>query len=73
VDNIVLLGVGRYMHGIESLASIFGCSVAQLPMKYFGLPLGVPYKSTSIWNGIDKKMERRVAGRKRLYLSKGRG
>jgi hypothetical protein len=40
-------------------------------MKYLGLPLGAPYKSTAIWNGIVEKMERRLAGWKRLYLSKG--
>jgi hypothetical protein len=27
--------------------------------------------ATSIWNGIVEKMERRLAGWKRLYLSKG--
>ncbi|GLT53880.1 hypothetical protein SLA2020_271180 [Shorea laevis] len=31
---------------IDSLASLFGCRVARLPMKYLGLPLGAPYKST---------------------------
>jgi hypothetical protein len=56
---------------IDSLASLFGCRVARLPMKYLGLPLGAPYKSTAIWNGIVEKMERRLAGWKRLYLSKG--
>jgi hypothetical protein len=40
-------------------------------MKYLGLPLGASYKNTSIWNGIVEKMEDRLAGWKRLYLSKG--
>lgn len=40
-------------------------------MKYLDLPLGAPYKSTIIWNGIVKKMERRLAGWNRLYLPKG--
>jgi hypothetical protein len=40
-------------------------------MKYLGLPLGAPYKLTVIWNGIFENMERRLAGWKRLYLSKG--
>jgi hypothetical protein len=47
------------------------CRVARLPMKYLGLPLGAPYKSTAIWNGIVEKMERRLVGWKRFYLSKG--
>jgi hypothetical protein len=56
---------------VEGLASILGCRVASLPMKYLGLPLGAPYKASTIWNGIIEKMEHRLAGWKRLYLSKG--
>ena len=56
---------------VDSLASIFGCRVVGLPMKYLSLPLGLPYKSTTIWNGIVEMMERKLAGWKRLYLSKG--
>ena len=42
-----------------------------LPMKYLGLPLGAKFKDKSIWNPILEKMERRLAGWKKLYLSKG--
>ena len=40
-------------------------------MKYLGLPLGATFKDKTIWNPILEKMERRLAGWKRLYLSKG--
>ena len=40
-------------------------------MKYLGLPLGAQFKETAIWNLIIEKMERHLAGWKRLYLSKG--
>jgi hypothetical protein len=40
-------------------------------MNYLGLPLGAHFKLQSIWNPIVEKMERRLAGWKRLYLSKG--
>jgi hypothetical protein len=40
-------------------------------MKYLGLHLGAPCKSISIWSDIVEKMERRLAGWKMLYLSKG--
>ena len=40
-------------------------------MKYLGLLLGAKFKDKSIWNPILEKMERRLAGWKRLYLSKG--
>jgi hypothetical protein len=56
---------------VERLANLLGCRVASLPMTYLGLPLGASYKSTSIWNGVIEKMERRLAGWKRMYLSKG--
>jgi hypothetical protein len=56
---------------VESLANIFGCRVAMLPIKYLGLPLGASYKSTSIWSSIVEKMERCLTGWKRLYLFKG--
>ena len=40
-------------------------------MKYLGLPLGAKFKDKTMWNPIMEKMERRLAGWKRLYLSKG--
>jgi hypothetical protein len=42
-----------------------------LPLTYLGLPLGASYKFVSIWNGVIEKMERRLAGWKCMYLSKG--
>jgi hypothetical protein len=56
---------------VDRLAHLLGCQVASLPLTYLGLPLGASYKSVSIWNGVVEKMERRLAGWKRIYLSKG--
>jgi hypothetical protein len=50
---------------------VLGCKTASLPMKYLGLPLGAHFKDSTIWNPIIEKMERKLAGWKRLYLSKG--
>jgi hypothetical protein len=36
------------MGDVEELASILGCKVSSLPMKYLGLPLGASYKAISI-------------------------
>ena len=36
-----------------------------------GLPFGTKFKELSIWNPILEKMEWRLTGWKRLYLSKG--
>ena len=40
-------------------------------MKYLGMPLGTLHKIASIWNPILEKMENKILGWKRLYLSKG--
>jgi hypothetical protein len=56
---------------IGALATILGCSVAALPMKYLGLPLGASYKATIMWNNVIEQMECRMAGWMKLYLSKG--
>jgi hypothetical protein len=65
-----LVPVGA-VEDVKGLAGILGCRVSSLPMKYLGLPLGAQFKTKSIWDGIIKKMERRLTGWKRLYLSKG--
>uniref|UniRef100_A0A2N9H040 Uncharacterized protein n=1 Tax=Fagus sylvatica TaxID=28930 RepID=A0A2N9H040_FAGSY len=56
---------------LEELADILGCKTSTLPMKYLGLPLGASFKSKNIWNPIVEKLERHLAGWRRLYLSKG--
>jgi hypothetical protein len=56
---------------IEDLAAILECRNASLPLKYLGLPLGAKFKAQTIWDGVLEIMERRLAGWKRMYLSKG--
>ena len=55
---------------VEELVGVLGCKVAELPRTHLGLPLGSSFKGKSIWNGIIEKMEQRLAGWKRMYLSK---
>ncbi len=59
------------VENLRVLADILCCRIGSLPMSYLGMPLGSSFKSTSIWNSIIEKMERRLTGWKRLYLSKG--
>ena len=40
-------------------------------MSYLGMPLGAYHKSVSIWNPILENFDQRLAGWKKLYLSKG--
>ena len=61
----------RVVHNIELPLSVLGCKQGSLPMKYLGLPLGAKFKNKTIWNPILEKMERRLVGWKRLYLSNG--
>ena len=56
---------------VHALAEILGRRVGTLPMSYLGMPLGASHNSPSIWNPILEKIERKLAGWKRLYLSKG--
>jgi hypothetical protein len=56
---------------IDVLAVILGCNITHLPMSYLGLPLGAKFKSKQIWDQILEKMERKLAGWQRMYLSKG--
>ncbi|XP_042961829.1 uncharacterized protein LOC122296285 [Carya illinoinensis] len=56
---------------IYDLANIMGCKVSSLPMKYLGLPLEALHRSVSIWDGVIQKIETRLAGWKKIYLSKG--
>ena len=67
-SEIVLVGeVGN----IGVLADILCCRAGSLPMKYLGMPLGTSFETASIWNPILEKMDKKLSGWKRLYLSKG--
>jgi hypothetical protein len=56
---------------MDYLVDILGCQLGCVPMKYLGMPLGAGFKEKTIWNPIIEKVEKRLAGWKRLYLSKG--
>ena len=59
------------VNNVHVLVEILGCRVRALPMTYLGMPLGASRKSPSIWNPILVKVDRKLAGWKKLYLSKG--
>ena len=58
------------MHDIEDLALELGCKVAGLPSCYLGLPLGAPFKSEVVWDGVEELFRKRLAMWKRQYISK---
>ena len=58
------------VNNVHALVEIFGCRVGALPMTYLGMSLRAPHKSPAIWNPILEKIERKLVGWKKLYLSK---
>ena len=66
-SELVSVGV---VNNIDLFLVVLGCKLGSPPMKYLGLPLGAKFKDKTIWNPILEKMERRLVGWKRLYLSK---
>ena len=59
------------VNNVHVLAEILGCRVGAFPITYLGMLLGASHKSPSIWNPILEKVNRKLAGWKKLYLSKG--
>ena len=65
-SELVLVGV---VPNIADMVDVLECKQGSFPMKYLGLLLGANVRDSSIRNPIIEKMERRLAGWKRLYLS----
>ena len=70
VGKSEIVPVGE-VNNLDALANIFQCRVGSLPLKYLGMLLGTSFKTTSIWNHILEKMEKKLSRWKCLYLSKG--
>ncbi|WKA13278.1 hypothetical protein VitviT2T_030594 [Vitis vinifera] len=70
LEKSELIPIGR-VENIDDLALDFGCRVGSLPSTYLGLPLGAPFKSVSVWDGVEERFRKRLAMWKRQYLSKG--
>ncbi|RVX11858.1 putative ribonuclease H protein [Vitis vinifera] len=66
----MVIPVGE-VEGALDMAAEIGCKVGQLPTVYLGLPLGAPNRASSVWDGVEEKMRRKLALWKRHFLSKG--
>ncbi|RVW42753.1 hypothetical protein CK203_079930 [Vitis vinifera] len=60
LEKSELILVGR-VENIDDLALDFGCRVGSLPSTYLGLPLGAPFKSISVWDGVEEHFHKRLA------------
>ena len=67
-SELFLVGI---VENVEELASELGCKVGRLPSTYLGMPLGAPFKSMAIWDGVEERFRNRLAMWKRQYISKG--
>ena len=70
LEKSELILVGR-VHDMEGLVLELGCKVGGLPSCYLGLPLGAPFNSLAVWDGVEERFPRRLAMWKRQYISKG--
>ncbi|RVX22997.1 hypothetical protein CK203_008379 [Vitis vinifera] len=66
VDNTLII-CDASKKNLGSLLRILGCKVRALPITYLGLPLGVPFKSSRVWE-IVEGFQKRLALWKWQYL-----
>ncbi|RVW79102.1 hypothetical protein CK203_048195 [Vitis vinifera] len=52
-----LIPVGR-VENMDDLAWEFGCRLGSLPTTYLGMPLGAPFKSVTVWDGVEERFRR---------------
>ncbi|XP_034697243.1 uncharacterized protein LOC117923106 [Vitis riparia] len=53
LEKSELIPVGR-VESMDDLAEEFGCSMGSLPTTYLGMPLGAPFKSVTVWDGVEE-------------------
>ena len=70
LEKSELILVGK-VHNIENLALELGCKVGSFLSSYLGLPLGAPFKSVTVWDGVEKRFRKTLAMWKKQYISKG--
>ena len=64
LEKSEMIPVGR-VHNIEGLALELGCKVVGLPSCYLGMPLGAPFNSLAMWDGVEKRFHKRLTMWKR--------
>ncbi|RVW16678.1 LINE-1 reverse transcriptase-like [Vitis vinifera] len=69
LEKSMVIPVGE-VEGALDMAAEIGCKVGQLPTVYLGLPLGAPNRASSVWDGVEEKMRRKLALWKRHFFGK---
>jgi hypothetical protein len=57
--NSKLIAVGQLLNQ-EELADILNYTISSLPLKHLACPLGAPFKSKVILDGVVEKMEKKI-------------
>ena len=70
LEKSELIPMGR-VQVIEDLALELGCKVGGLPSCHLGLPLGGPFKSVAVWDGVEECFQNRLTMWMRQYMAKG--
>ncbi|XP_059650449.1 uncharacterized protein LOC132296254 [Cornus florida] len=70
VGKSVIVPVGEVQE-VDTLAAVLGCGTQRFPISYLGLSLGDSARRVGSWNPVIERVERRLAGWKKQYLSKG--
>ncbi|RVW23984.1 hypothetical protein CK203_092050 [Vitis vinifera] len=71
LEKSELIPVGR-VHDIKGLTLELGCKVDGLPSCYPGLPLGAPFNSLVVWDGVESVFAKGfLCGRDSIYLKGG--
>lgn len=66
--------VGNRLSGFEVGSGDCGmlcCQEGKLPMTCLGMPLGFGFKAITVWNKVLERMEKRLAGWKKIISLKG--
>ncbi|XP_060178332.1 uncharacterized protein LOC132608309 [Lycium barbarum] len=59
------------VENVEALAQLLNCKVGALPTTYLGIPLRASNKDKAASNPVIERVEKRLAGWQKRYLSKG--
>ena len=70
LEKSELISVGR-VENVDDLILDFGCRVGSLSSTYLGLPLGAPFKSVTMWDGVEECFRRRSCRRDNIYPREG--
>ncbi|OVA11799.1 hypothetical protein BVC80_8027g3 [Macleaya cordata] len=56
LETSVVVGVCDVHNTSEECAQILECMIAELPLKYLGIPIGASTRAKKIWDDIIEKM-----------------